>query len=79
VPAAWATGTADRNGLVDDATDGARAAAALGAAAETAINLPGRARRIAATERRADIVIAQHLQEQTIMESLAFPSGLFFM
>jgi hypothetical protein len=61
VPAAWATGTAGRNGLVDDATDGARAAAALGAAAETAINLPGRARRIAATERRADIVIAQHI------------------
>jgi len=49
VPAAWATGTAGRNGLVHDAADGARAAAALGAAAEAVIDLPGRARCIAAT------------------------------
>jgi hypothetical protein len=61
VPAAWATGTAGRNGLVHDAADGARAAAALGAAAEAAINLPGRARCIAATERRTHVVIAQHV------------------
>jgi hypothetical protein len=33
----------------------------LGAAAETAIDLPCRARRIAATERRANVVIAQHV------------------
>src|SRR5262245_44906246 len=61
VPAAWAAGTTGRNGLVHDATDSARAAAALGAAAETAIDLPGRARCLAVTERRADVVIAQHV------------------
>ena len=54
--------------FVPDAADGARAAAALDAAAETAIDLAGGARRLAATERRAHVLVASTLQEQTIME-----------
>jgi len=44
--------------FVPDAADGARAAAALDAAAETAIDLAGGARRLAATERRAHVLVA---------------------
>ncbi|KSV87642.1 hypothetical protein N181_18210 [Sinorhizobium fredii USDA 205] len=46
--------------LVHDAADGSRAAAALGAAAETSIDLAGRAQRLC-LDGGADIVIAQHI------------------
>src|SRR5262249_37505407 len=57
VPAFRATGT----GLIDNAADRARATAALGAAAEAAIDLARGARCLAAIERRADVLIAQHV------------------
>src|SRR5438477_9991879 len=48
---------------MDEATaaDGARAAAALGAAAETAIDLPRVSWRRSVVERRAHVVVAQHV------------------
>jgi hypothetical protein len=52
------TGAAER--LVHEAADGARAAAALGAAAETAIDPAGRARPLR-RDGGADILIAQHI------------------
>src|SRR5262249_46172738 len=56
------TGTGGhRSGLVHDASDGARAAAALGAAAEAAIDLPRVSRRRVAAERRSHVVVAQHV------------------
>src|SRR5262249_9254111 len=48
-------------GLIDNAADRARATAALGAAAEAAIDLARGARCLAAIERRADVLIAQHV------------------
>jgi hypothetical protein len=48
--------------ILDDLVDRARAAAAFGAAAETAVDLPCRARQIGRSAyRAADIVIAQHI------------------
>src|SRR5262245_12353951 len=52
------TGAAER--LVHEAADGARAAAALGAAAETAIDPAGRAHPLR-LDGGADILIAQHI------------------
>jgi hypothetical protein len=48
-------------GLVHDPPDGASAAAALGAAAQAAIDLPSRAWRRFGADRRADVVVAQHI------------------
>ena len=45
--------------LVHDLADGARATAALGAAAETSIDLPGGARTRLRRHRGADIVVGQ--------------------
>ena len=57
--ASWVvTGAAE--GLAHEAADGARAAAAPGAAAETAIDLAGRARPLG-RDGGADILIAQHI------------------
>src|SRR5882757_11312867 len=47
--------------LVHDLADGAGAAAALGAAAEAAIDLPGRARPRLRRDGGADIVVAQNV------------------
>jgi hypothetical protein len=47
--------------LVHDLADGAGAAAALGAAAEAAIDLPGRTRRRLRRDGGADIVVAQNV------------------
>src|SRR5262245_36009745 len=47
--------------LVHDAADGACATPALGTAAETAIDLAGRARGPLGRERRAHVVVAQHV------------------
>ena len=47
--------------LVHDLADGAGAAAALGAATETAIDLPGRARPRLRRDGGADIVVAQNI------------------
>jgi hypothetical protein len=48
--------------ILDDLVDRARAAAAFGAAAEAAVNLPCRARQIGrSAHRAADVVIAQHI------------------
>jgi hypothetical protein len=54
-----ATGTRDR--FVHDATDGARATPALGAATETAINLAGGARRSLSRERGPNVVVGEHV------------------
>jgi hypothetical protein len=62
--AALAAGTAGAgagDGLVHDPADGARTATALGAAAEAAIDLTGGPRRFRAGERRADVVVGQHI------------------
>ena len=48
--------------LVDDGLDGARAAAALGAATETAVNLLGIAGKVFRTlDGTTDIVVGQHV------------------
>src|SRR5262249_27354664 len=54
-------GEAPSQGSIDNAADRARATAALGAAAEAAIDLARGARCLAAIERRADVLIAQHV------------------
>src|SRR5207253_7429442 len=65
-----------RSGLVHDAADGARATAALGAAAEAAIDLPGVSWRRLAAERRAHVVVAQHVARTDDHGEELFPSGL---
>ena len=47
--------------VVHDLADGAGAAAALGAAAEAAVNLPGRARPNLRRDNGADIVVAENI------------------
>ena len=48
--------------ILDDLVDGAGATAAFGAAAEAAIDLPCRARKIGrGADRAADVIIAQHI------------------
>src|ERR1700730_7516812 len=56
---AAAAGRRDR--IVHDAADGARATAALGAAAEAAIDLPGRSWRLLGADCSAHVVVAQHV------------------
>src|SRR5215470_14859120 len=70
---AAAAGRRDR--VVHDAADGARATAALGAAAEAAIDLPGRARRLLGADRRAHVVVAQHVAGTDDHGGLAVPGG----
>src|SRR5262249_31205730 len=50
-----------RDGLVHDPANGAGAAAALGAAAQTAVDLACRARRRLHPHRRADILVCQYV------------------
>src|SRR5690242_11914326 len=50
-----------RKRLVHDPPDGAGTAAALGAAAEAAINLTGAARAIGGVQRRPHIRVAEHV------------------
>src|SRR5262249_2609816 len=57
--AAWPAGASDR--LVHDAADGARAAPALGAAAEAAIDLAGGPGIAALMDRGTHVVIAEHV------------------
>ena len=47
--------------FVHDAADGARAAPALRAAAETAVHFTASPRRVVAGQRRADVVVGQHV------------------
>ena len=48
--------------ILDDLVDGAGAAAAFGAAAETAVDLPRRARKIGrGADRAADVFVAQNI------------------
>ena len=70
--AEWTSQRALPDRLVDDLADGPRAAAALGAAAEAAIDLPRRARRGGA-HRGADVLVAENIagadnHAQTIIE-----------
>ena len=57
--AARAARAGDRR--VHDAADSARATPALGAAAEAAIDLAGRARRLLGAERGAHVLVGQHV------------------
>src|SRR3954451_21330500 len=59
--AAVAAGLRGTERLVHDLADGAGAAAALGAAAEAAVNLPGRARPRLRRDDGADIVVAENV------------------
>src|SRR5262249_58042490 len=61
VALAWVTGAGRRNRFVHDAADGARAAAALDAAAEATIDLAGGARRLFSTDRGAHGVVSHHV------------------
>ena len=58
-PAAGGVGRGQR--FVHDPADGADAASALGAAAEAPIDLTGGPRRFCPGERRADVVVGQHV------------------
>ena len=69
-----ATGTRDR--FVHDPTDGARAAPALGAATETAINLAGGARRPLSRERGPNVVVGEHVAGADDHENPAVPARL---
>jgi len=77
--AEWTSQGALPDRLVDDLADGPCAAAALGAAAEAAIDLPRRARR-RGTHRGADVLVAENIagadnHAQTIIEGpVATPS-----
>src|SRR5262249_29983561 len=70
---AAAAGRRDR--VVHDAADGARATAALRAAAETAIDLPGGARRLLGADHRAHVLVAQHVAGTDDHGRLAVPGG----
>src|SRR5215203_5864193 len=59
--AAVAAGLGGTEGFVHDLADGAGAAAALGAAAETAVDLPGRAWPGLRRDDGADIVVAENV------------------
>src|SRR5262249_24366079 len=76
LPSARAAAAGRRDRVVHDAPDGARAAAALGAAAETAIDLPGGARRLLGADRRAHVVVAEHVARTDDHGRSAFPGGL---
>src|SRR5215469_5071668 len=70
---AAAAGRRDR--VVHDAADGARATAALGAAAEAAIDLPGGSWRLLGADHRAHVVVAQHVARTDDHGGLAVPGG----
>ena len=70
--AARAAGSRQR--LVHEPADGACAAPALGAAAEAAIDLSGGARRSFSAERRAYVVVGQHVARTDDHENPAFPA-----
>ena len=59
--------------LVHDPADGARATPALGAAAEAAIDLTGRSRRLLGAERRADVLVTQNVARTDNHGNPAFP------
>jgi hypothetical protein len=61
--------------LLDEAVNGARAAAAFGGAGETAIDLAGRAPRLRLDD-RADIAIAQHIARTDDHGAMDFRSDL---
>ena len=65
-----------RGRLVHDSADGTRAPPTLGAAAEAAIDLTGRAWCLLGCERRADIVVAQHVARTDDHGDPALPSVL---
>src|SRR5262249_32500818 len=73
---ARATAAGRRDRVVHDAADGARATAALRAAAEGGIELPGGARRVLGTDHRAHVVVAQHVARTDDHGRVAFPGGL---
>src|SRR3982074_3228902 len=75
--AALAAGAAGaRDGLVHDAADGARAAAALGAATKAAINLAGGARRLLSRQRGPNVVVGQHVARTDDHGNPAVPARL---
>src|SRR5262245_62047699 len=76
LPSARAAAAGRRDRVVHDAADGARAAAALGAAAEAAIDLAGGGRRLLGADRRAHVVVAQHVAGTDDHGRSAFPGGL---
>src|SRR5262249_35222995 len=76
LPTARAAAAGRRDRVVHDAADGARAAAALGAAAETAIDLPGGAQRLLGADRRAPVGGAGHVGRTDDHGRSAFPGGL---
>src|SRR5262249_41434768 len=76
VALAWVTCAGRRNRLVHDAADGARAAAALDAAAEATIDLAGGARRLFGTDRGAHVVVSQHVARTDNHGSSAIAGGL---
>jgi len=65
-----------RDGLVHDPADGARAPAALGAAPETAVDLPGGARRSLSRKGRANVVVGQHVARTDDHGNPAVPARL---
>src|SRR6516162_4682432 len=73
--AARATAAGRRDRVVHDAADGARATAALRAAAEAAIDLPGGSWRLLGADRRAHVVVAQHVARTDDHGDLAVPGG----
>jgi len=76
VALAWVTGAGRRNRLVHDAANGARAAAALDAAAEATIDLAGGARRRFSTDRGAHVVVSQHVARTDNHGSSPIAGGL---
>src|SRR5215831_17708953 len=76
LPTAPATAAGRRDRVVHDAPDGARATAALGAAAEAAIDLPSRPRRLLGADHRAYVVVAQHVARTDDHGGWAFPGSL---
>src|SRR5207244_2287003 len=76
LPAARAAATGRRDRIVHDAADGARATAALGAAAEADIDLPGRSWRLLGADRRTHVVVAQHVARTDDHGRLAVPGGV---
>src|SRR5215468_1083302 len=74
LPSARAAAAGRRDRVVHDAPDGARAAAALGAAAEAAIDLTGRPRRLLGADHRPYVVVAQHVARTDDHGRLAFPA-----
>jgi hypothetical protein len=68
-------GAGSHDRLVHDAADGSRATAALGAATEATIDLAGGARRLLRAQRRAYILVGQHVARTDDHWKAAFPTG----